>query len=126
MVTDAGAKILDFGLSKTILDSNPETTATIEGVVMGTPAYMSPEHFAGANVDARSDIFAFGLVLYEMVTGERAAPASCSRSQPPSKQARRPAARPRRIPPALERIIAKCLQPEPEKRYQTAGNSNAI
>lgn len=124
MVTDTGAKILDFGLSKTIFDSNPggASTATIEGVVMGTPAYMSPEHFAGANVDARSDIFAFGLVLYEMVTGERASGnvhAEASRLIR-NKLAGAPSGL-RQIPPALERIIAKCLQSEPENRYPTAG-----
>ena len=74
MVTESGAKILDFGLSRTITGSvcDKAPTLTIDGAVMGTPAYMSPEQFSGRDVDARSDIFSFGLVLYEMATGKRA------------------------------------------------------
>ena len=77
MLTRDGVKVLDFGLAKSIADS-PEAEDTLtaaltaEGTVMGTPQYMAPEQFEGKEADARSDIWAFGAVLYEMVTGRKA------------------------------------------------------
>ena len=77
MLTRDGVKVLDFGLAKTApkpaLDGATVTKAlTSEGIILGTPQYMSPEQIQGSDVDARTDIFAFGCVLYEMVTGNRA------------------------------------------------------
>ena len=125
MVTESGAKILDFGLSRTITGSvcDKAPTLTIDGAVMGTPAYMSPEQFTGRDVDARSDIFSFGLVLYEMATGKRAfagtsAPqimTAIMRDMPPPPRTVNP-----QVPPGLERIILTCIQKAPEQRYQTA------
>ena len=125
MVTEHGAKILDFGLSKIGAGSTSEgaPSITVDGAVMGTPAYMSPEQFTDTNVDARSDIFSFGVVLYEMATGRRAFPAgsapqimtSVLRDVPVSPRSINP-----RISPELERIILKCLQKSPERRYQSA------
>ena len=63
-------KLLDFGLAKQVTDS--DETATIEGTVMGTAAYMAPEQAEGKPLDARSDIFSFGAVLYELLSGRRA------------------------------------------------------
>jgi serine/threonine protein kinase len=64
------AKLLDFGLAKHVTD--PEETATIEGTVLGTAAYMAPEQAEGKPLDARSDVFSFGTVLYELLSGQRA------------------------------------------------------
>jgi eukaryotic-like serine/threonine-protein kinase len=124
MVTESGAKILDFGLARTVAGSVSDRapTLTIDGAVMGTPAYMSPEQFTGSNVDAHSDIFSFGLVLYEMATGKRAfagtsAPqvmTAIMRDMPPPPRTINP-----QVPPGLERIILKCIQKAPEQRYQT-------
>src|SRR5205809_1099240 len=76
MITKSGAKLLDFGLAKQFGAGPEESTAshplTAHGSVMGTLPYMAPEHLAGTEADARSDIFALGAVLYEMVTGRRA------------------------------------------------------
>src|SRR5207302_8658759 len=68
MVTRSGVKVLDFGLAKTQRDE----TLTPSRAIMGTPAYMAPEQLQGKEADARSDIYALGLVLYEMLTGKRA------------------------------------------------------
>jgi serine/threonine protein kinase len=72
LVTRLGAKLLDFGLAKLSKVEDGDVTQTIEGMVLGTPAYMSPEQASGKPADARSDIFSFGTVLYEMPTGHRA------------------------------------------------------
>jgi TolB-like protein/tRNA A-37 threonylcarbamoyl transferase component Bud32/Tfp pilus assembly protein PilF len=72
MVTEAGAKLLDFGLAKLTAEPDPDLTRTMDGLVVGTAAYMSPEQAQGQTVDARSDVFSFGAVLYEMLSGRRA------------------------------------------------------
>jgi eukaryotic-like serine/threonine-protein kinase len=125
MVTESGVKILDFGLSRTVAASLSDgaPTLTMDGAVMGTPAYMSPEQFTGIDVDTRSDIFSYGLVLYEMFTGKRAFSGSTAlqimtaimRDMPPAPRTLNP-----QIPPALEQIILKCIQKAPQGRYQTA------
>src|SRR5258708_3402327 len=76
MITRDGVKVLDFGLAKSSRMPGPEEETlqvlTAEGTVLGTPQYMAPEQFEGKEADARSDIWAFGAVLYEIVTGEKA------------------------------------------------------
>jgi len=72
MVTETGAKLLDFGLAKIAADSDVSATQTTEGTIVGTAAYMAPEQATGQPLDARSDIFSFGAVLYEMLSGRRA------------------------------------------------------
>jgi eukaryotic-like serine/threonine-protein kinase len=99
MLTRSGAKILDFGLARLEGDQ----TLTGERMVMGTPAYMAPEQREGRPADARTDIYAFGWVFYELLTGERVA-----------VQRRRLRAR------KLETIVSRCLEEDPERRWQSA------
>jgi serine/threonine protein kinase len=72
MITAKGAKLPDFGLAKLLANSAPDATNTVEGTVLGTAAYMSPEQAQGKPLDERSDVFSFGAVLYETLSGKRA------------------------------------------------------
>jgi eukaryotic-like serine/threonine-protein kinase len=132
VLTRTGAKLLDFGLAKwmpagehSILGRADEITAPItsHGMVLGTIPYMSPEQLEGKNVDARTDIFAFGAILYEMATGVRAFNATSNasliaaimREEPP------PPSRLRKLSPrGLDQIIRTCLAKNPDERYQSA------
>jgi Tol biopolymer transport system component/predicted Ser/Thr protein kinase len=135
MLTKSGTKLLDFGLAKLQQESKPATPftelatiqggETAEGTILGTLQYMAPEQVEGRPVDARTDIFAFGAVVYEMATGKKAFegrsqasliakiletdPAPISTLQPMT-------------PPALDRLVKKCLAKEPEKRWQAASD----
>ena len=125
------AKILDFGLAKLLMtsDATPVSSEveglTIPGMAMGTVAYMSPEQARGEPLDARTDLFSFGAVLYEMATGRLAfigdsgaeIIAKILKEEPPSPRSLNPE------PPAkLEEIIAKCLEKDRELRYQHASD----
>jgi serine/threonine protein kinase/dienelactone hydrolase len=129
MLSKSGeAKLVDFGLAKLTEpqsgdDSTPTVSAglrTEQGTVLGTPSYMSPEQAEGRPVDCRSDIFSFGSVLYEMLTGRRPFQGDSQVSvrkavlsvTPPPPRATRP-----EIPPAVELIVFRCLQKEPAARY---------
>ncbi len=127
MLTRDGVKVLDFGLAKsmpkTALSDQTLTLAmTGEGTVLGTPQYMAPELFEGKEADARSDIFGFGCVLYQMVTGKRAfdgktrvsVVASIIGTEPPPMSSLQPV-----TPRALERLVQGCLAKDPEERYQS-------
>ncbi len=130
MLTKSGAKLLDFGLAKeSPLGGGAETDETVakalttEGTILGTFQYMAPEQLEGASADARTDIFAFGAVLYEMATGRRAFEgksrasliASILGTQPPPIAQLRPM-----TPPALDRVVQACLAKDPDDRWQTA------
>ena len=137
MLTKTGAKLMDFGLAKasmaspnapsgltatltTPVGSNP---LTAQGTVVGTFQYMAPEQVEGKEADARSDVFALGAVLYEMVTGKRAFEGKSAASVMAAVLERDPAPicslRPT-SPPALERLIKTCLDKDPDERWQTA------
>ena len=139
MLTKSGVKVLDFGLARltTAVTTGAATgndavalpTRTVthpmteEGVVLGTLPYMAPEQIEGKPADARTDVFAFGAVFFEMLTGRRAfAAASAARTmtailegEPSSVSSLRP-----EVPPALDRLVKKCLAKDPDARWQTA------
>ena len=133
LTSDGRVKILDFGLAKL---TRPETTGagadaptmqavTEPGLIMGTVGYMSPEQVRGKAADHRSDIFAFGSILYEMLSGERAfrgetaadTMSAILKEEPPelSETARN-------VPPGLERIVRHCLEKNPAERFQSTGD----
>ena len=99
MIAKSGVKVLDFGLAKSVQDES----LTVRQMVMGTPAYMAPEQRQGRPADARSDIYSFGCVLYEMLTGARSG----------SMRKRLPSAK-------LERIVSRCLEEDSAHRWQSA------
>jgi serine/threonine protein kinase/tetratricopeptide (TPR) repeat protein len=126
---DERVKILDFGLAKlTQRQPDPEDSArtvgseTEPGLVMGTAGYMSPEQVRGQEADHRADIFSFGAVLYEMVTGRRAfqkpsSPETMTAilNEDPTEISRFVS----NVPPALQRIVQRCLEKTPERRFQS-------
>lgn len=132
---DGRVKILDFGLAKTVQKQTVHgqdgglatmtafAPATDIGIVMGTAGYMSPEQVRGAAVDCRTDIFSFGAVLYEMLSGSRAfkrdtpadTMAAILNDDPPETLESG-----RQIPSALDRIVRHCLEKAPEQRFQSA------
>ena len=123
MVTpDGRIKLMDFGLARRVRLAEPETASlTVEGGIAGTPFYMSPEQARGLKVDARSDIFSLGVVLYEMIAGRRPfegdTPSQamlCILEKPPPPVARYVP----EIPEELQRIVGKALEKDPEERYQ--------
>jgi serine/threonine protein kinase len=106
LVTPEGlAKLLDFGLAKHVTD--PEETATLEGTVLGTAAYMAPEQAEGKPLDARSDVFSFGAVLYELLSGRRAFHGENSISTMAAILHKEPA--PLEAPAPLQAIVKKCM-----------------
>ena len=126
MLTRDGVKVLDFGLAKSVAKPGPteETLTkvlTTEGTVMGTPQYMAPEQFAGKEADARGDIWAFGAVLYEMVTGQRAFQGKNYPSLVGAILGADPAPMSVKAftPGWLERLVRRCLEKDPEDRWQS-------
>ncbi len=116
---DGSAKVMDFGIARSL---EPEATASAVATIIGTPAYMSPEQAEGKPVDHRTDIYAFGLVLYEMFTGRPAFQADTPigmltarlQETPPPPSSVEPD-----LPDRIDRAIVKCLQRKPEKRFQS-------
>ena len=134
MLTKSGMKLLDFGLAKAMAPTAPQSSLTSlptqhgltqEGTILGTFQYMAPEQLEGKEADARTDIFAFGCVLYEMATGRKAFSGSSQASlisaimqnDPPAISSVQPMS-----PPALDRVVKKCLAKDPEDRWQSAGD----
>ena len=132
LTKEGRVKILDFGLAKLTQpvqtsEYGPGTIGglTEPGVVMGTVGYMSPEQVRGESTDSRTDIFAFGAVLYEMLTGKRAfqrsnateTQAAILREDPPNILDLVP-----NLPPGLQRIVQRCLDKSPEHRFQSAAD----
>jgi Tol biopolymer transport system component len=127
-------KVLDFGLAKWILDGSPPQSSavstgsdhvTVRGAVLGTPPYMSPEQARGVPVDKRADIWAFGCVLYEMLTGRRAFAgatpfdtiASILRGEPDWRLL------PDNTPSSVRRLLERCLQKDPKRRLRDIGEA---
>jgi serine/threonine-protein kinase len=108
MLTKSGVKVLDFGLAKSLQDE----TITAPHMVMGSPAYMAPEQRAGNACDARTDIYALGLVLYEMAAGQRIP--------------QEPAPAIAGVDAQLAPIVERCLAPDPEDRWQAAKDIKAV
>jgi Tol biopolymer transport system component len=129
---DGRIKILDFGLAKLMQpqpepDDNPPTMSlnTDAGMVMGTPGYMSPEQVRGRAVDHRTDIFAFGAILYEMLTGTRAFHRATSAETMTATLNDEPPAISQlvqSIPPGLQRVVHRCLEKNPEQRFHSASD----
>jgi serine/threonine-protein kinase len=117
-------KVLDFGLVKSAEGGSQQSLASIEGVIMGTPAYMAPEMALGDRVDARADLYALGCVAYYLLTGEQLFTGDTvlklitqhlhASPVPPSLRTELP------IPAALERLVLACLAKNPDERPQTA------
>ncbi len=110
------AKLLDFGVAQ-LASPNPGATRTVAGEVMGTPAYMSPEQASARPLDARSDVFSFGAVLYELLAGTRAFTGD-SAAQILSAVLRDDP-KPLEAPPALQHIVRRCLAKDPDRRFPT-------
>ena len=130
VTNDGRVKILDFGLAKlTQVESSGQTTnlptATEPGVVMGTLGYMSPEQIKAKPADARSDIFALGAILFEMLSGQRAfrgdsageTMASILKEDPPELSVTN-----KNVSPGLERLVRHCLEKNPERRFQSVSD----
>jgi len=118
-------KVLDFGLAKlaepaTEARDEAPTMVTTKGVILGTVAYMSPEQAEGKRLDARSDVFSFGAVFYEMLTGQKAfqAPSTAASLSAVMRDDPKPLSEVKRdIPAEIRRIVARCLKKDPEARY---------
>lgn len=132
---DGRVKVLDFGLAKLTepQGSTPhteattllKTSATEPGMIVGTVGYMSPEQVRGERVDSRSDLFSFGAILYEMLTGKHAFQAGSAVETMNAILKDEPAElteESEKIPPAIQRIIQHCLEKNPRERFQSAGD----
>src|SRR5216684_34367 len=137
MLTKAGTKLLDFGLAKLRQDAAPaiplsqlptataKDAVTQEGTILGTLQYMAPEQLEAKAVDARTDLFAFGAVVYEMATGRKAFAGNSQASvigailkdDPPPISTLQPM-----TPPALDHVVKRCLVKEPDERWQSAND----
>ena len=125
MITKSGAKVLDFGLSKSASEESApadgatqQKPLTEEGTIVGTLQYMAPEQLEGSDAGARTDIFAMGVILYEMATGRRAFEGKSRVSLIAAIMERDPP--PIGAPPGLDHVVRRCLAKDPEDRLQSA------
>ena len=135
LVTKSGIKLLDFGLAKMLKTGKPTDDATLtmaltgKNEIVGTLYYMSPEQLqaqaTGQEIDARSDIFSFGLVLYEMLTGKRAFDGSSPATVIAAIMERPAPSISEVAPPALDRVLKRCLEKDRENRWQNARDLKA-
>ncbi len=131
LTPEGRAKVLDFGLAKRVsgeeLDevTRSQASLTQPGALVGTLAYMPPEQLRGQPADARSDIWALGVVLYEMATGARPFKGQTGFELSSAILNQRPAALPAKVPLELKAVIERCLEKEPAQRYQRAGEVRA-
>ncbi|HEV1283749.1 MAG TPA: protein kinase [Bryobacteraceae bacterium] len=126
LLAKQGIKLLDFGLAKRtprLNEQDPTKALTDQGQILGTLQYMSPEQLQGKEVDPRSDLFSFGCVLYEMLTGKRAFEGQSAASVIAAILEREPA--PLTVAPRLERIVRRSLAKDPDQRFQTARDLKA-
>ena len=126
LVTKQGIKLLDFGLAKQtapLKEADVTRALTGQGQILGTLQYMSPEQLQGKEVDARSDLFSFGCVLYEMLTGKRAFEGSNPASVIAAILEREPAAL--EVARPLDRVVRRSLAKDPDQRFQTARDLKA-
>jgi Tol biopolymer transport system component/tRNA A-37 threonylcarbamoyl transferase component Bud32 len=124
MVTDAGlVKVLDFGLAKIVrpagVDDSTLGFSTSEGKIVGTAAYMSPEQAQARKLDSRSDIFSFGSMLYEMVSGQRAFTGDSAQSVIEAIVSAEPVPLGEQVPVNLRKAIERCLRKDPERRFHS-------
>jgi serine/threonine protein kinase len=127
LTRDARVKILDFGLAKLASTQAPSaagadttTMNTGPGMVMGTVGYMSPEQVRGLDVDSRSDIFSFGVILHELLTGKRAFHGETSAEVMTAILKQDPPELPETVPSAVRQVVGHCLEKEPTNRFQSA------
>src|SRR5207248_791733 len=132
LVTKAGIKLVDFGLAKQsrereipILDAALTKALTGEGLIVGTLHYMSPEQLQGQEADPRSDIFSFGVVLYEMLTGKQAFAGASPASVIAAILEREAPSVSSVAPPALDHVLRRCLAKDRENRWQSARDLKA-
>lgn len=135
MLTKSGAKLLDFGLAKTRVPAiagagmsmlSTATNLTSQGAILGTFQYMAPEQLEGREADARTDIFSFGAMVYEMLTGRKAFEGTSQASlisaimsaDPPALSVSQPL-----MPPSLDHVVRRCLAKNPDDRWQTASDT---
>jgi len=130
MITKSGVKVLDFGLAKIGNRGDTSDDATVRqesltqsGIILGTPAYMAPEQIEGHDVDGRTDIFALGCIVYELLTGRNAFQGKSAASLIAAILKEEPAGIRNLMPdvsPGLERVVARCLAKDPDARWQNA------
>ena len=123
LTRDGRVKLLDFGIAKAIHLGNaadPTVAHTEAGLVVGTARYMSPEQVRGGTVDQRTDIFAFGALLYELVSGRPAFTGDSAAEIMTAILKHEPADMPATVPPMIRQIVRRCLEKQPDERFQSA------
>jgi serine/threonine protein kinase len=119
LTDDGRLKILDFGLARLSAADEQGPALTVTGAIFGSPGYLSPEQARGEKVGSPSDVFSAGAVLYELLAGRRAFPGASLIESGHATLNAQPPPLPAQVPPALVSVVARCLQKEPSRRFQT-------